>query len=37
MSSGSGTQYQAVRGEATGGSGKDNRGVTGLGGPSSSR
>ena len=35
MSSGSGTQYQAVRGEATGGSGKDNRGVTGLGGPSS--
>lgn len=36
MSSGSGTQYQAVRGEATGGSGKDNRGVTGLGGPSSS-
>ena len=35
MSSGSNTQYQAVRGEATGGSGKDNRGVTGLGGPSS--
>jgi len=35
MSSGDGTVYQAVRGEATGGSGKDNRGVTGLGGPSS--
>jgi len=35
MSNGSNSQYQAVRGEATGGSGKDNRGVTGLGGPSS--
>jgi len=36
ISNGSNSQYQAIRGEATGGSGKDNRGVTGLGGPSSS-
>jgi len=35
ISNGSNSQYQAIRGEATGGSGKDNRGVTGLGGPSS--